>query len=105
MECHQVPEFDTFSSSLDDNPLAGFRIQPTRKVSANLPGYEWLCKKLQKLNIIISEGYPSKNSETSGVLKDQFVKHQEAPSVTTCTLGPSTKILSVDGKDLPGTRV
>ena len=31
-------------------------------------------RKLQKLNLTITEGYPSRNTETAGLLRDQFVK-------------------------------
>ena len=37
---HKVPEFKTVSSS-DDNPFAGARTQPTRKVSVKLPVDDW----------------------------------------------------------------
>ena len=49
-------------------------MKTTGKVSVKLPVDEWLCRKLEKLNLTISEGYPSRNSETSGLLWDQFVK-------------------------------
>ena len=39
-----------------------------------LPVREWLCRKFEKLNLTVSEGYPSRNAETSGLLRDQFVK-------------------------------
>ena len=57
-----------------DNPFAGSRVKATGKLSVKLPVDEWLCKKLEKLNVTIAEGYPSRNSETSGLLRDQFVK-------------------------------
>ena len=59
---------------MDDNPFAGARVKTTGKVSVKLPVDEWLCRKLEKLNLTIAEGYPSRNSETSGLLRDQFVK-------------------------------
>ena len=73
MGWQKIPDFDT-SSSLEDNPFAGSRTQPTGKVSLKLPAADWLCKKLQKLTITIPEGYPSNNFETAGLLKDHFVK-------------------------------
>ena len=33
MGWHQIPDFDSSSSSLDDNPFVGARAQPTGKVS------------------------------------------------------------------------
>ena len=74
MGWHQIPDFDSLSSSQDNNPFAGSRAQPTGKVSIKLLADDWLCRKLEKLNIAVAEGYPSKNAETAGLLRDQFVK-------------------------------
>ena len=62
MGWHQIPDFDSLFSSLDDNAFASSRAQPTGKVSMKLLGIDWLCRKLEKLNVTIAEGYP-------GVLK------------------------------------
>ena len=70
MGWHQIPELDSVSSA-DDNPFAGSRVQPTGKVSVKLPVDNWLCRKMEKLNLTITEGYPS---ETAGLHRDQFVK-------------------------------
>ena len=51
MGLYQVPDFDSSSSSLDDNPFDGPRGQPTGKVSIKLPADDWLCRKLEKLNV------------------------------------------------------
>ena len=74
MGWHQIPDYDQSSSSLDDNPFAGSRTQPTGKVSVRLPVDEWLCSEFERLNVTVAEGYPSRNSETAGLLWDQFVK-------------------------------
>ena len=74
MGWHQIPDYDQSSSSLDDNPFASSRTQPTGKVSVRLPVGEWLCRKFERLNVTVAEGYPSRNSETAGLLQDQFVK-------------------------------
>ena len=74
MGWYQIPDFDSAESSLDDNPFASSRAQPTWKVSIKLPVDDWLCRKLEKLNLTISEGYPSRNAKTAGLLRDQFVK-------------------------------
>ena len=68
---YQIPEFDRVSSA-DDNHFAGSQVQPTRKVK--LPVDDWLCRKMGKLNLTIAEGYPSRNTETAGFLRHQFVK-------------------------------
>ena len=73
MDWHQIPEFDIVSST-DDNPFAGSRVKPTGKVSVKLPVDDWLCRKMEKLNLTVAEGYPSKNTQTAGLLRDQFVK-------------------------------
>ena len=74
MKWHHIPDYDNSAASMDDNPFAGSRVKTTGKVSVKLPVDEWLCKKLEKLNVTIAEGYPARNSETSGLLRDQFVK-------------------------------
>ena len=43
-------------------------------MSVRLPVDEWLCRKFERLNVTVAEGYPSRNSETGGLLRDQFVK-------------------------------
>ena len=74
MGWHQIPDYDSASSSLDDNPFAGSRVKPTGKVSVKLSVDEWLCRKFVRLNVTVAEGYPSRNIETGGLLHDQFVK-------------------------------
>ena len=54
----QVPEFESSSSSLDDNSFAVTTTQPTTKVSVKLPSDELLCRRIKKLNINVTEGYP-----------------------------------------------
>ena len=68
------PEFDSASSSQDDNPFTGSRSSQTGKVSVKVPVDEWLCRKFEKLNITLQEGYPTRNTETAGLSKDQFIK-------------------------------
>ena len=66
-------DLDQEISSLEDNPFAGTRTKPASKVSVKLLADECLCE-VEKLNLTITEGYPSCSSETSGLLKNQFVK-------------------------------
>ena len=73
MGWHQIPEFDSVSSA-DNNPFAGSRAPPTGKVSVKLPVDDWLCRKMEKLNLTVAEGYPSRSTEPAGLLQDQFVK-------------------------------
>ena len=74
MGWHQIPDYNNSSASLDDNPFAGSRAKPTGKVSVKLPVDEWLCRKFERLNLTVDEGYSSRYSETGGLLRDQFVK-------------------------------
>ena len=69
-----IPEVDTAASTADDNPFAGPKSQPSGKVSVSMPTDEWLCSKMGKLNLTLTEGYPSRSSEAGGLLKDQFVR-------------------------------
>ena len=61
MEWKQVPEFKSSASLVDDNHFAGSRTQLTGKVSVNVLEDEWLCRKMEKLNVTIMEGYPLHN--------------------------------------------
>ena len=73
MGWHQMPEFDSVSS-VDNNPFAGSRAPPTGKVSVKLPVDNWLYRKMEKLNLTVAEGYPSRSTEPAGLLRVQFVK-------------------------------
>ena len=69
-----IPDMDTAASTSDDNPFAGPKAQPAGKVSVTMPTDEWLCSKMGKLNLTLTEGYPSRSSDAGGLLKDQFVR-------------------------------
>ena len=51
-----VPEFESAASFQDYNPFASSRSHSTSKISVKLPSDTWLCQKLEKLNLILSEG-------------------------------------------------
>ena len=68
-----IPDMDTAASTPDDNPFAGPKAQLAGKVSVAMLTDEWLCSKMGKLNITLTEGYPLCSSEAGGLLKDQFV--------------------------------
>ena len=72
-----IPDMDTAASTVDDNPFAGPKAQPTGKISVSMPTDEWLCSKMGKLNLTLAEGYPSRSSEAGGLLKDQFVRPRD----------------------------
>ena len=70
MGWHHIPDYNNSAASMDDNPFAGSRVKRTGKVSVRLLVDEWLCRKMEKLNLTVAEGYPSSNSENSGLLRD-----------------------------------
>ena len=74
MGWHQLPEFESSASSQDDNPFANPKRQSTGKISVNLPSDDWLCRKLERLNLTLTEGYPTRYTDKNGLSKDQFVK-------------------------------
>ena len=65
MNWHKVPEFETVSSTADDSPFAGARVRPTGKVSVKLPVDDWLCHKMSNLNLTLTEGYPTRNTDNT----------------------------------------
>ena len=79
MAWNDIPEFDSSSSSQDDNPFTRSRTSHTGKVSVKVPVDEWLYRKFEKLNITVQEGYLSHTSETAGLNRDQFVKPPKTP--------------------------
>ena len=69
-----IPDMDTATGSSEDNPFAGPRLQTPGKISVQLPTDEWLCRKLSKLNLTLTDGYPSRSAEAGGLQRDQFLK-------------------------------
>ena len=35
---------------------------------------DWLCQKLERLNLTVAEGYPSRSQDSAGLKRDQFIK-------------------------------
>ena len=75
-----IPEVDNTTSTSDDHPSAGPKTVAPGKVSVNMPTEEWLCKKLGKLNLTLTEGYPSRGSEAGGLAKDVFLRPPRSQS-------------------------
>ena len=68
-----VPDVDSSNPS-DDNPFAGPKAPVPNKVSVQMPTEEWLCKKLNRLNLTLIEGYPSRTAEAGHLTMDSFLK-------------------------------
>ena len=75
-----IPDLEYTSTSRTDNPWAGHRAQPVGKVSVDLPPEDWLCRKLETLNLVLIEGYPSKSSEPGGLHVDHFLRPPKSQS-------------------------
>ena len=73
MGWNHIPDLEYSPTSRADNPWIGHRSQPVGKVSVLLPPEDWLCKKLENMNLVLLEGYPSKSSEPGGLHMDQFL--------------------------------
>ena len=39
-----------------------------------MPPDDWLCQKLERLNLTVAEGYPSRSQDSAGLRRDQFIK-------------------------------
>ena len=98
-----ILDMDTTTGSSEDNPFAGPRLQTPGKISVQLPADEWLCRKLSKLNLTLTDGYPSRSAEAGGLERDQFLKpprsqakwygcHPQQKSDTTERLRPGVQI-------------
>ena len=51
-----------------------------QKVSVLLPPEDWLCRKLENLNLVLIEGYPSKSIEPGGLHVDQSLRPPKSQS-------------------------
>ena len=69
-----IPDIESAAGSSDDNPFAGPKMQTQGKVSVHLPTDVWLCRKISKLNLTLTDGYPSCGAEAGGLHRDQFLK-------------------------------
>ena len=74
MNWNHIPDMDTTLASSEDNPFAAPKIQPAGKISVQLPTDDWLCWKMDRLNLTLTQGYPAKGSEPGGLQRDQFIK-------------------------------
>ena len=48
-----IPDIDANTSSAEDNPFAALKQQPVGKMSLNLPTDDWLCRKMDGLNLTL----------------------------------------------------
>ena len=67
MGWNHIPDLEYSLASRTDNPWVGHRSRPVGKVSVLLPLEDWLCRKLENLNLVLIEGYPSKSCDPGGL--------------------------------------
>ena len=68
-----IPDMDSSNPS-DDNPFAGPKAPAPSKISVQMPTEDWLCRKLAKLNLNMTEGYPSRTTEADSLPMDHFLR-------------------------------
>ena len=48
-----IPDIDSAMASSEDNPFAAQKQQPAGKISVQLPTDDWLCRKMDRLNLTL----------------------------------------------------
>ena len=76
-----IPDIDSATNTSENNPFAGPKTPVPGKVSVQMPTEDWLCKKLEKFNTTLVEGYPSRSSEPGGLAKDVFLRPAKSQSM------------------------
>ena len=76
MGWHHIPAFETDFSEPDksNNPWKGKNPRKPTRISVAMPPDDWLCQKLERLNLTVAEGYPSRSQDSAGLRRDQFIK-------------------------------
>ena len=67
------------------------------RISVAMPPDDWLCQKLEKLNTVVTEGYPSRAQDSAGLKRDQFVKVPKSQSHWY-----QMHMIKIDGPNRPG---
>ena len=83
-----------------NNPWKGKNPRKPTRVSVAMPPDDWLCQKLEKLNLTAVEGYPSRSQDSAGLKQDQFIKVPKSQSKWY-----TMHLLKPDGPHRPGRSV
>ena len=75
-----IPDVNSSNTASDDNPFSGPKAPVPGKVSVTMPTEDLLCKKLSKLNVTLTEGYPTRSTEAGRLMKDQFLRPAKSQS-------------------------
>ena len=64
-----IPVFESDLAEPDksNNPWRGKHPRKPARISVSVPPDDWLCQKLEKLNTIVAEGYPSRAQDSAGL--------------------------------------
>ena len=70
-----IPDFelDNRGTESSNNPWKGKNHKKTGKMSVEIPADDWLCQKIERLNCVAAEGYPSRSQDARGLKTDQFI--------------------------------
>ena len=79
MAWNEIPDFEP-NGNVDNNPFSYRKDKPSGKVSLDMPPDDWLCSKMEKLNITVATGYPSSTSDAAPLARDQFLRHNTTSS-------------------------
>ena len=82
MGWHHIPTFESDYSEPDksNNPWKGKQPRKPTRISVAMPPNDWLCQKLERLNLTVAEGYPSRAQDSAGLKRDQFIKVPKSQS-------------------------
>ena len=72
-----IPEMDSAASTSDNNPFAGPKTVAPGKVLVKMPTEDWLCRKLDKLNLTLGEGYTSFTPPASCRISQETLRRWE----------------------------
>ena len=76
MGWQHIPAFEAGYSEPDksNNPWKGKNPRRLIRISVAMPPDDWLCQKLERLNLTVAEGYSSRSQDSAGLKWDQFIK-------------------------------
>ena len=80
MGWNYIPDLEYTVSSRADNPWTDNRSQPVVKISVAMPPEDWLCRKLESLNLIVCTGYQIRGTESGRLHRDQFIRPPKSQS-------------------------
>ena len=74
-----TPDFELDTRGTD-NPWKEKNPKNPVKVSVEMPADNWLCQKMERLNCVAADGYPSRSQEAGSLKNDQFIQTPKSKS-------------------------